>query len=202
MPGARGKSRPTGPCLSPVAAHGSVLASVIDRARVGDASAIGRTIMKRLVAMVTASTVLVMLLSSIVPAQAANHDGAVAPAAGSTFHALSSMPDEVRSNLTPLTDAELASITRPHLVVVQAEPRTSSRSDRLRGGLAQASPLPERSGPPADTPTPARSPQPTRTQERAQPQQPARPAEAASPRSGDDEPDPRAVIDWLLRQRR
>jgi hypothetical protein len=67
--------------------------------------------MKRLVAMVTASTVLVMLLSSIVPAQAANQDGATAPAAGSTFHALSRMPDEARSNLTPLTDDELASIT-------------------------------------------------------------------------------------------
>jgi hypothetical protein len=36
---------------------------------------------------------------------------------------------------------------------VQAEPRASSRSDRLRGGLAQASPplqVPARSGPTAD----------------------------------------------------
>jgi uncharacterized membrane protein YfcA len=66
--------------------------------------------MKRVVAMVTASTLLVMLLSSIVPAQAASHDVAVAPAAGSTFHALSRMPEEVRSNLTLLTDDELASV--------------------------------------------------------------------------------------------
>lgn len=67
--------------------------------------------MKRQVAMVSASTVLVMLLSSSVPAQAAPHDGATAPAGGSTFHALSRVPDEVRSSLTPLTDDELASVT-------------------------------------------------------------------------------------------
>lgn len=157
--------------------------------------------MRRLVAIVTASTALVMLLSPIIRAQAANHDGATTPAGGSTFHALSRMPDEVRRNLTPLTDDALASITRPQLLRVQAERPTSSRSDRLRSGVAQASPLPERSGPPGDTPTPARSPQPTRTLEGAQPPQPAQPAEAAPSRSR-DEPDPRAVIDWLLREGR
>jgi hypothetical protein len=49
-------------------------------------------------------------------------------------------------------------VPRPELGV-QAEPRTSSRSDRLRGSLAQASPppqVPERTGPTADKPTPAR----------------------------------------------
>lgn len=160
--------------------------------------------MKRLVAMVTASTVLVMLLSSIVPAQAANPDGAMAAAGGSTFHALSRMLDQADYTLTPLTDDELASFTRPQLLGVQADPRTSSRSDRLRGGLAQAPSRPERSGPHAVPPTVAPSPQPPRTQERAQPQQPAPPPwEAASPRSRDAaEPDPRDVIDWLLRRGR
>jgi len=67
--------------------------------------------MKRLVTMVTASTCLVMLLASIVPVAAATDDPGLALAAGSTFHALSRMPDEVRSNLTPLTDDELASVT-------------------------------------------------------------------------------------------
>jgi hypothetical protein len=164
--------------------------------------------MKRPAAMVTAFTVLAMLVSAIVLAPAASHDRARAAAGGSAFHALSGMGDEVRRSLTPLTDDELASGTRPPVLSVeaeQAEPRTPSRSDRLRGGLAQASPLPERiperSSPPADTPVAARSAQPTPTQVRAQPQQPARPseAEAASPRSRYEEPDPRDVIDWLLR---
>jgi hypothetical protein len=159
--------------------------------------------MKRLLAMVTASTVLVMLLSSIVPAQAANPDGAMAPAGGSTFHALSRMLDQGGRNPNPLTDDELASFTRPQLLRMQADPRISSRSDRLRGGLAQAPSRPERSGPHADAPTVAPSPQPPRTEERAQPQPPARPWEAASPRSRDAaDPDPRDVIDWLLRRGR
>src|SRR2546428_2917509 len=91
-------------------------------------------------------------------------------------------------------------LTRPELLAVQAEPRASSRSDRLRGSLAQALPplqVPDRSRPTADAPTPVRPPEePARAQERAQPQQPARPSEAAPPRR--DEPDPRDVIDWLL----
>jgi hypothetical protein len=104
-------------------------------------------------------------------------------------------------------------VPRPELGV-QAEPRTSSRSDRLRGGLAQASPLPQvpkRSAPTADKPTPARPtadplaparpPEPARPQDRTQPQQPARPSEGA-PSQGRDEPDPRTVIDWLLKDRR
>jgi hypothetical protein len=78
------------------------------------------------------------------------------------------------------------------------------RSDRLRGGLAQTSPplqVPERSGPTADMPTPARPPEPGRPQDQAQPQEPARPFEGPPPQ-GRDEPDPRAVIDWLLKERR
>jgi hypothetical protein len=72
--------------------------------------------------------------------------------------------------------------TRPELLRVQAELRASSRSDRLRGDLAQVSPpvpLPERSEPTAKTPTPARPPEPARTQEETQPQEPTRPSEAA-----------------------
>jgi hypothetical protein len=41
----------------------------------------------------------------------------------------------------------------------------------------------------------------SRPQDRAQPQQPARPSEGPPPQ-GRDEPDPRAVIDWLLKERR
>jgi hypothetical protein len=93
-------------------------------------------------------------------------------------------------------------VTGSELMEVQAEPRTSSRSDRLRGGLAQASPplqAPERSRPAPDTPTPARPPEPA-PQDRTQPQ-PPRPPEAAPPRAT-EEPDPRAIIDWLLKERR
>jgi hypothetical protein len=78
-------------------------------------------------------------------------------------------------------------VPRPEPLGVQAEPRASSRSDRLRGGLAQASPplqVPARSGPTADTPTPARPPEPGRPQDRAQPQQPARPSEGPPPKAG------------------
>ena len=82
-------------------------------------------------------------------------------------------------------------VTRPELQRAEAEPSVSSRSDRLRGGW-----------PTAETPTPARAPEPAHTQERAQPQEPARPSEATPPRRGTDEPDPRAVIDWLLKDRR
>ncbi len=98
----------------------------------------------------------------------------------------------------------LVDATMVELLRVQAVLRASSRSDRLRGGLAQVSPpapLPERSEPTAKTPTPARPPEPARTQERTQPQEPTRPSEA-TPRQGADEPDPRVVIDWLLKRDR
>jgi hypothetical protein len=92
--------------------------------------------------------------------------------------------------------------SRPDLLTVKAEPRASSRSDRLRSALAQASPplqAPDRSGPTADMP--ARAPEPAPPQDWAQPQQPARPSIGPLPQ-GRDEPDPRAVIDWLLKERR
>jgi len=76
----------------------------------------------------------------------------------------------------------------------QAEPRASSRSDRLREGPARRSPI-------AETPTPASSTAPARAQEQAQPQPPAPPSEGAPP-PGPADPDPLAVIDWLLKQKR
>jgi hypothetical protein len=67
--------------------------------------------MKRHVAMVTVSAVLGMLLSSIVPVHAANPDDVLVSPLGSAFHALSRMSNEEQSNLTPLTDGELGSVT-------------------------------------------------------------------------------------------
>jgi hypothetical protein len=67
--------------------------------------------MTRLIAVITAFSCLVLLLSSSVPALAAPDDRAVAPATDATFHALSRMPGEAQSGLTPLTDDELAEIT-------------------------------------------------------------------------------------------
>jgi len=67
-------------------------------------------------------------------------------------------------------------VTRSEPREVLAEPHISSRSDRLRGGLAQASPplqVPEPSGLTTGTPTPERQPAPAGAQDRAQPQQPA-----------------------------
>src|SRR6516162_9574945 len=51
------------------------------------------------------------------------------------------------------------------------------------------------------TEPPIRSSEPRSTQEPPQPQQPQRPSENAPPQRP-DEPDPRAVIDWLLKERR
>ena len=62
-------------------------------------------------------------------------------------------------------------------------------------------PLSERSEPTAKTPTPGSPPEPAPPQEQTQPQEPTRSSETA-PRQGTDEPDPRAVIDWLLKERR
>jgi hypothetical protein len=59
---------------------------------------------------VTVSTLVLMLLSAIPPAQAASGDGAILAEAGPAFHALSRMPDEASRNLAPLTDDELDSV--------------------------------------------------------------------------------------------
>ena len=60
-------------------------------------------------------------------------------------------------------------------------------------------PLSERSEPTAKTLSPGSPPEPARPQEQTQPQEPTRSSETA-PRQGTDEPDPRAVIDWLLKR--
>ena len=91
--------------------------------------------------------------------------------------------------------------------VTQSESLTTAdaqpplRSDRLRDRYTQTLP-PGPTGqdrPATETPAPTRIPAPTRPQEPAQPQQPARPSEP-SPRPSRNEPDPRDVIDWILKR--
>lgn len=77
---------------------------------------------------------------------------------------------------------------------VQTEPLGPSTSDRLRGDAPIGSP-------PAPAPDSARALEPARTPEAAPPQESAAPA-AVAPVQGTVEPDPRAVIDWLLQNRR
>jgi len=80
---------------------------------------------------------------------------------------------------------------------VQAAPRASSRSDRLRDD-------PTRSAPAVETPTPPRAAEPAappaQPDQRVEPRPPVPTSEPAPPRGS--EPDPAAVIDWLLNQRR
>ena len=61
-------------------------------------------------AMPVTATVIVMLLLSVVPARAADDDGAV-NAAPRSFHALSHIPEGATNPLVALSDDELASIT-------------------------------------------------------------------------------------------
>lgn len=83
-------------------------------------------------------------------------------------------------------------VTRPDPPGGPAEPRAASRSDRLRGDPTQASPA-------------VGAPSPARAIERAEPSrvdpQPPAPTSEAAPPQG-TEPDPLAVIDWLLKQRK
>src|SRR6267142_463023 len=81
--------------------------------------------------------------------------------------------------------AMLEALTRREPTRAQAQGQDASRSDRLRGDLAYTQP---------------EAPQPVSVQEDLQPQS-LRPSESSPPRST-DEPDPRAVIDWLLKDRR
>jgi len=71
--------------------------------------------------------------------------------------------------------------------------RVSSRSDRLRGDLTYK--LPESAVAPQPTSLPGLQPQLLRPQS-------LEPTEIAPPPGRADEPDPRAVIDWLLKERR
>jgi len=83
----------------------------------------------------------------------------------------------------------------------EAEPSTmkkddaqvSSRSDRLRGDLTY------KPAEPTEAPRPASMQEPLPQSLRPQSLQPA---EIASPPRSAEEPDPRAVIDWLLQERR
>ncbi len=84
-----------------------------------------------------------------------------------------------RGSLFPFRPA----VTRPEPSVAQGEEKVSSRSDRLRD----------------DAPyTPASLLEPASVQARPEPEQPSENARPSPP----DEPDPRAVIDWLLKERR
>ena len=76
----------------------------------------------------------------------------------------------------------------------QTEPLGGSASDRLRDDVARGS----RAEP---VPAPPRALPPPPAQEPPQPQPAAAPAEVAPVQNG-VEPDPRAVIDWLLKDRR
>jgi hypothetical protein len=76
----------------------------------------------------------------------------------------------------------------------QTGPVGTSMSDRLRDDGVRGS-----SAGPVSEPT--RSLEPGRPQERAQPQGPTGPPEVG-PVQSTVEPDPRAVIDWLLKERR
>jgi hypothetical protein len=75
---------------------------------------------------------------------------------------------------------------------------TQTGSDRLRDHAAQAlapetRPEIRRAPPTTPMPTPARPPAPP---------QPSSPVDAPPPSPPSGEPDPRAVIDWLLKERR
>jgi hypothetical protein len=79
-------------------------------------------------------------------------------------------------------------------------PPDGSVSERVRDDAARGS-RPEQPPAPPSLPTPARAPQPARAPEPTQAEPAAAPAEVA-PIQDNAEPDPRAVIDWLLKDKR
>lgn len=88
----------------------------------------------------------------------------------------------------------------------QTAPAGGSASDTLRDDTARRSPVqpapePARRAPAQPAPEPPRTVQPTPAQEAPQPQPAAAPAELA-PAQNSPDPDARAVIDWLLKDRR
>lgn len=85
-------------------------------------------------------------------------------------------------------------VTQRELPKSQPAPTEGSSSETVRNDVA-------REARPQPAPEPAGAVQPTRTQEPPQPQPAAAPAEVA-PVQNSAEPDPRAVIDWLLKDRR
>jgi hypothetical protein len=142
--------------------------------------------MKGPAAMRIISTVIVMLLLPVVPTRAASEDAYVTSVTGG-FHALSRIPEESGVALFPLTDDELADITKARLKVPPTSPAPSHQ-------------LPDTSGVsrPIDDPS-ARG---RRSEENSSVK--AESGGEAPPKtrgrlSVEEEPDPRAVIDWLLK---
>jgi hypothetical protein len=85
-------------------------------------------------------------------------------------------------------------VTQRELPKTQPAPAGGSPSETLRNDAARRPPTPQ-------APEPPRAVQPTPAQEPTQPQPAAAPAAVAPVQNG-AEPDPRAVIDWLLKERR
>ena len=86
-------------------------------------------------------------------------------------------------------------VTQRELPKAQTAPVGGAASDTLRDDVArrsQTQPAPE----------PPRAVQPTPAQQRPEPQDPAAAPAELAPVQNSAEPDPRAVIDWLLKERR
>ena len=86
-------------------------------------------------------------------------------------------------------------VTQRDLPKAQTAPRDGSVPERLRDDVARGS-RPEQAAESAS------EPQPPQAQEPPQPQEPAAAPAAIAPVQNSVEPDPRAVIDWLLKDRR
>jgi uncharacterized membrane protein len=86
-------------------------------------------------------------------------------------------------------------VTQRELPKKQTDPIGASTSDRLRDDVT-------RGARPEQAPEPLNAVQPTQAQEQPQPQEPAAAPAAVPPVQNSVESDPRAVIDWLLKDRR
>jgi hypothetical protein len=133
------------------------------------------------------STVIVILLLSAVPTRAAGDDAYVTPMPGN-FHALSRIPEEAGVALVPLTDDELAYTT-------QARPRNAPATSPVR-----SRPVPDTSG--VSRPIDAPSPQWSRAAEDSgiKVESAGETARTRARLLVEEEPDPGAVIDWLLKE--
>ncbi len=86
-------------------------------------------------------------------------------------------------------------VTQRELPKRQTEPIGASTSDRLRDDVTRGARPEQALGLPSAL-------QPAQAQEKPQPQGPAAAPAAVAPVQNSVEPDPRAVIDWLLKDRR
>jgi hypothetical protein len=132
------------------------------------------------------STVIVILLLPFVPTRAASDDADVTSVT-SGFHALSRISEEAGVGLAPLTDDELADTTkaRPRKI----PPLAPSRQLPDTGGVSR----------PIDDP----SAQGRRSEESSIVKVESggeAPPQTKGRLSAEEEPDPRAVIDWLLKE--